>query len=187
MTKVITIMMWGSLWSTTTVSPVIIDLGVGTYNAKTFSPQRYEIWTMQSAYHNLPTINGIQQKDGKLYKAEDVFYEAGSDSAKLSMNIAAAYPENAGLVYWKRTCVLQRKSEACITITDDFQAGENPPMIYACRIMTAYSPAVMDDPGIIELAVDGSNCLKLHFDPETLTAGSECIHLDDIKLKEVWG
>jgi hypothetical protein len=41
--------------------PVIIDAGVETYTRKTFSPQRYEIWTMQSAYHSLPLINGIQQ------------------------------------------------------------------------------------------------------------------------------
>ena len=30
--------------------PVIIDVGVETYSRKTFSPQRYEIWTMQSGY-----------------------------------------------------------------------------------------------------------------------------------------
>src|SRR5207237_4974079 len=30
--------------------PVLIDAGVGTYTRQTFSPRRYEIWTMQSAY-----------------------------------------------------------------------------------------------------------------------------------------
>ena len=30
--------------------PVLIDVGVETYTAKTFSGRRYEIWTMQSAY-----------------------------------------------------------------------------------------------------------------------------------------
>ena len=41
--------------------PLIIDVGVESYTQKTFSPRRYEIWTMQSAYHNLPTINDIMQ------------------------------------------------------------------------------------------------------------------------------
>ncbi len=36
--------------------PFLIDLGVETYSAKTFSNRRYEIWTMQSGYHNLPTF-----------------------------------------------------------------------------------------------------------------------------------
>ena len=40
--------------------PFIIDLGVGTYAKKTFSDKRYEIWTMQSQYHNLPTFVDYQ-------------------------------------------------------------------------------------------------------------------------------
>jgi Heparinase II/III-like protein len=52
--------------------PVLIDVGVETYTAKTFSPRRYEIWTMQSAYHNLPTINGAMQNDGRQYEAREL-------------------------------------------------------------------------------------------------------------------
>lgn len=36
--------------------PFVIDLGVGTYTQKTFSDRRYELWTMQSQFHNLPTF-----------------------------------------------------------------------------------------------------------------------------------
>ena len=52
--------------------PVLVDVGVEVYTAKTFSARRYEIWTMQSAYHNLPTINGVQQKEGPAFRARDV-------------------------------------------------------------------------------------------------------------------
>ena len=31
--------------------PFLIDIGVESYTQKTFSPQRYEIWTMQSVWH----------------------------------------------------------------------------------------------------------------------------------------
>ena len=41
--------------------PCLIDLGREEYTAKTFSSRRYEIWTMQSGYHNLPVINGTDQ------------------------------------------------------------------------------------------------------------------------------
>jgi len=44
--------------------PMLIDAGVGTYTAATFGANRYSIWTMQSAYHNLPTVNGIMQQAG---------------------------------------------------------------------------------------------------------------------------
>lgn len=50
--------------------PILADIGVETYTRKTFSPRRYEIWTMQSGYHNLPTICGTDQKDGVEYRAE---------------------------------------------------------------------------------------------------------------------
>lgn len=45
--------------------PLIIDLGVETYTGKTFSDKRYEIWTMQSQFHNLPTFLE-KDYDGKL-------------------------------------------------------------------------------------------------------------------------
>ena len=52
--------------------PILADIGVETYTRKTFSPRRYEIWTMQSGYHPLPTICGTDQKDGVEYRAENV-------------------------------------------------------------------------------------------------------------------
>ena len=50
--------------------PCLIDLGREEYVAKTFSSRRYEIWTMQSGYHNLPVINGTDQMQGENYKDE---------------------------------------------------------------------------------------------------------------------
>src|SRR5690606_33478995 len=39
-------------------NPVIIDVGSGTYTARTFSRDRYKLWFNTSAYHNVPAING---------------------------------------------------------------------------------------------------------------------------------
>ncbi|MBQ8969943.1 MAG: heparinase II/III family protein, partial [Lachnospiraceae bacterium] len=44
--------------------PFLIDLGVETYTKKTFSEDRYEIWTMQSAYHN--TVSFLDGPDNYL-------------------------------------------------------------------------------------------------------------------------
>lgn len=52
--------------------PFLIDVGVENYTQKTFSEQRYELWTMQSQYHNLPTIAGCQQ-EGKLQHVPGLF------------------------------------------------------------------------------------------------------------------
>ena len=55
--------------------PVAIDVGVEAYTAKTFGRDRYTIWTMQSAYHNLPTVGGVMQQDGVDFQATDRKYD----------------------------------------------------------------------------------------------------------------
>jgi hypothetical protein len=73
--------------------PVFVDAGIEDYTAKTFGKERYNLWTMQSAYHNLPTVNGVMQKYGKEYQAIDVNYSVTADTVQFSMDIAKAYPE----------------------------------------------------------------------------------------------
>ena len=51
--------------------PFLIDIGVESYTKKTFSPQRYEIWTMQSAWHNLPTFVGGEAAHAQAQVAGD--------------------------------------------------------------------------------------------------------------------
>ncbi len=78
--------------------PCLIDIGVESYTQKTFSPQRYEIWTMQSAWHNLPTFDGVQQLPGAQYAARDVrLLDNGIEG-----DIAGAYPPIEGLHSYRR-------------------------------------------------------------------------------------
>lgn len=94
-------------------NPLLIDPGVGEYTAKTFSNDRYSIWTMQSGYHNLPQINGTDQKDGKQYAAKVISHKDGL----LCLDIAGAYPELAGVKSWKRTVTA---SKSGITVSEDY-------------------------------------------------------------------
>ncbi len=72
--------------------PMFVDIGVETYSKKTFSENRYDIWTMQSGYHNLPTIAGMDQKDGAQYRATSVKCDLGSEIKTISMHLEDAYP-----------------------------------------------------------------------------------------------
>ncbi|MDA3957023.1 heparinase II/III family protein, partial [Oceanispirochaeta sp.] len=49
--------------------PLLIDPGVGDYTRDTFNENRYTIWSMQSSWHNLPVVNGVEQKEGLEYRA----------------------------------------------------------------------------------------------------------------------
>lgn len=105
--------------------PLLIDVGVESYTKKTFSPQRYEIWTMQSAYHNLPTVNGCMQKDGKEYRAVNTQTRFGEKSSEIRMDIAPAYPREAGLVYYNREAALVKGKEIRIRDTFAFAGGSD--------------------------------------------------------------
>ena len=100
-------------------NPVLIDVGVENYTAKTFSSKRYEIWTMQSAFHNLPTINGVMQAAGRQYEAREVGFHADDASAEFSADLAAAYPKEAGVEKWRRSVRLDRAANA-VLVTDRF-------------------------------------------------------------------
>jgi hypothetical protein len=92
---------------------------VESYTAKTFSSKRYEIWTMQSAFHNLPTINGVMQAAGRQYEARDVSFHADDAAAEFSADLAAAYPKEAAVEKWHRGVRLDRTANA-ILVTDRF-------------------------------------------------------------------
>jgi hypothetical protein len=166
--------------------PMIIDVGVETYTKKTFSPQRYEIWTMQSAYHNLPAIDGVMQRDGRDHAARDVSYSANEDFAEMKLDIAAAYPAEAGIDRWLRTVRLNRGKD--IQVIDDFDLKKKAQKIQM-TLMTSCG-VKLSTPGRISLK-NGSGLqttqMQISFDSAKLKADVEKIEITDANLKSVWG
>lgn len=168
--------------------PMIIDVGVGAYTAKTFSPNRYEIWTMQSAYHNLPTINGIMQQAGREFQAKNAAYTCNEQKAVLQLDIAGAYPAEAGLKSWLRTITLQRGKE--VTIREQYNIA-NPAREIMLSLITPCEVTI-EKPGraklISTIAHDQVPAeLMLLFDARTFKMRTDEIALDDEKLKSTWG
>ena len=95
--------------------PLLIDVGSGTYTAKTFSSKRYDIWYNCSDYHNVPTINGNTQSPGASFKASNVRYQKGKGFAEIQLDIADAYPANAGVKSWLRTVRLNKNSNVAFS------------------------------------------------------------------------
>ena len=103
--------------------PILLDAGVGTYTAKTFSPERYTIWNTRSDYHNLPTIRGADQKQGREHRA--VGFCAGEDSC--SMELREAYSDEAGIKSFRRTAALRGGR---VTLTDDISLSDAGEVIF---------------------------------------------------------
>lgn len=85
--------------------PIFIDAGVGTYTARTFNSERYTIWSMRSEYHNIPTVNGVDQQPGKRFAAKNAVYDENSGS--FSLELAGAYPEKAQVESFIRKASLE--------------------------------------------------------------------------------
>lgn len=165
--------------------PMFIDAGVGTYTAKTFGPDRYSIWSMQSLWHNLPEINGTAQQFGGQFKAADVKASRG----KFSLELSGAYPEESSCSSWTRSYSLTDKK---LTITDSWSLSErNAPdverFLVQGEVFTEGSAFDGHKVGKGELIVrNGSVAVKLSF-PKTLTPAVETKELDDPRMTAVWG
>jgi hypothetical protein len=160
--------------------PAIIDVGVGTYTSKTFSSKRYELWNLQSQWHNCPDINGIQQSDGKKYAAKDFTYSHESDHESLHLDLAAAYPETAEVKQWKRSLDFYPEKES-LTLTESYQLKKFQ-QASVLNFMTA--EAVQQGHGELTFGKTG---LAMQYDPLKFEVKIVEKLLEDQRLKNSWG
>jgi len=164
--------------------PFIIDIGKPEYTRQTFSSGRYKLKAMQSAYHNLPTINGVMQREGRRYAAENVEYEKAKGFAQMKMNIAPAYPNEAGINSWLRTVRLNRSKN--LQVVDSFDLKEKSKdivqnLITPCEIVRdELGQMVLRDPKEqLEMAI--------RYDTQKLSLEYEPVDLNDERISNVWG
>jgi hypothetical protein len=166
--------------------PALIDVGVETYTAKTFSHRRYEIWTMQSAYHNLPTVNGVQQAPGRGFAAADVHYAASAEEVVFSLDLAPAYPEEAGLRRWHRRLAFRRGgSRSEITMTEQY-AFRSPRNSVSLCLMLPKEPSLAEA-GVVRLLLDTGKALNIRYSAPLFRPRAEELEVQDARLSAVWG
>jgi len=156
--------------------PIFIDAGVGTYNKKTFSSERYDIWSMQSGYHNLPQINGHDQVFGASYKAQDVSFDPKKKLFKL--NIAGAYSNQAAINSWNRSYQLKK---GVLEIIDKFDL-KTPTVSNVIHFLLAGKPVISGG----KIALNGGK-YHLEYNVAEFDAEVEAIPQSDIRLSQVWG
>ena len=149
--------------------PFLIDIGVESYTKKTFSPQRYEIWTMQSAWHNLPTFDGVQQLPGAEYTAREVC----TDKNGIIGELAGAYPPIPGLTTYRRSVSV---SEQGITLRDE----TDYPGTVELTLLTEQQPAPTAD-GFAVGTLGG-----IRFDPGAVAAAVTPVPITDPRLRTAW-
>ena len=170
--------------------PLLVDVGVETYTRKTFSAERYDIWTMQSAYHSLlPAIDGVQQAPGRSFAARDADYAADERSARFSLDIAGTYTPEAKLQSWRRTITLHRGQD--VEVVDSYVL-EEPAGEIALSLLTPCEVDVETAGRVVlsESALPGGRRTAggaLSYDADRFTLAIEAISIGDDRLGGVWG
>jgi hypothetical protein len=162
--------------------PCIIDLGREAYTAKTFSPKRYEIWTMQSGFHNLPVINGVEQKEGEKYKAKNSAFNSDNKKVYFSTDIAGAYPEEAMVKSWTRSYTLNRGKN--FIVSDKYELTKNNGSGTSSNLVT-YCKVTEVRPGLLKYEGNGFT-LNMSYDPDIVRPEIEFIEVTDAGLKRYW-
>jgi len=162
--------------------PCLIDIGREEYVAKTFSSKRYEIWTMQSQYHNLPKINGYDQKEGRQFVAKNTSFQADAKKVVFSTDISAAYISDAGIDKWLRTYRLDRGKK--FIVSDIYQFRELNIEPTSLNFVTYCSVKKVTE-GVLNLKGDGFS-LEMKYNPKDLTPEIEYNEINDTKLKYYW-
>ncbi|NTJ44625.1 heparinase [Agrobacterium larrymoorei] len=163
----------GSLTLYKNGKPFIIDVGVETYTAKTFSADRYDIWTMQSAYHNLPTFDGVGQAAGAAFAATDFKTEFLDETVQISFDIANAYPAEAAVKTYRRQITLFRKKY--VEVIDEYDGSRNAIL----SLLTVAQPTIEDG----YLSIGGLGTVNCEGEAQITI---EAIAIDDPRLRQSW-
>ena len=166
--------------------PPLIDVGVGVYTRQTFGPERYQIWTMQSSWHNVPEVDGVPQAPGHQYAARRVQGLLSADAAELSLDLAGAYPPEAGIRSWRRRIRLDRTGAGGgrILIEDGWDIDHYPERTVVYLIAAGEPRPVAE--GRLIIAADDDH-LAIDYPQADFDAGIEKRPVDDPRLAATWG
>jgi hypothetical protein len=161
--------------------PCIVDVGVETYTALTFSGQRYTLWPIRGSAHNVPMVNGVEQQAGEQYRATQVSFVDNDTAPRLSMELAGCYPSEAGVRSLKRSLTLDRAGSR-VLLDDAFELSAAGTL--SIPLFTPLEAQVK--PGCIVLAAS-PRPLLIEFDDKQWRPVVERVDLKDAWLAASWG
>ena len=153
---------------------------MGTYTRQTFGKERYNIWTMQSGYHNLPTVNGFTQKFGHNYRSRNV--KVDEKKRTFSLDIAGAYPAEAGIRSWQRTIAVGKDK---VSLSEQFDLVL-PTVANALNYLT-WGEVDTTQAGVVRITTPQGKSIRLTYDAKLFTPSVEVVSLTDPRLSNVWG
>ena len=161
--------------------PVVIDLGRDTYTSQTFGPHRYEMTNNRSLYHNVPVVNGYEQKNGRQYEGINVDHTYTDSASIMLVDIAKAYPKEAGVKSWVRRLTLDRHFNR-VEITEHIIMNDNQGSNSTDITLMCYGSPRSVQKGRVALAGGA----VLVYNPETVDVSWSKLQMNDGIMKTQW-
>jgi hypothetical protein len=137
---------------------------------------------MQSKFHNLPVINGIDEKDGGSFKAKNSNFTANATAATFTTDIAGAFPTDAQVKSWVRSYTLTRGTS--FKMSDKFELSGLAKSPTSSNLIT-YCKVSELKPGLLKFEGDGF-ALNMTYNPKVVKAGIKYIEIKDKSLRKYW-
>ncbi|OLS97469.1 hypothetical protein BJF90_10040 [Pseudonocardia sp. CNS-004] len=158
--------------------PAVVDPGRPTYDGRTFSPRRYELWPMRSEWHSTLRPRGLDQEPGQQWTAT---LDGGDDGSHAAwrIDLSDAYPLTE-VERLTREVSLDRTT-ATVTVRDRWRLDggrETSSVLVLHGEVTA-------EPGALVVRPPGARALRVRHDADRLEIIERA--LDDPMLVAAWG
>ena len=158
--------------------PAFIDAGTLTYSRKTFSEQRYEIWTMQSSYHNLPDFGGREQLPGESFRSGGVELIGSKDGCCFAVNVEPAW--DGCVEKYRRHMILNERG---LRLEERYVLTDSVPVTF--HFMLAEKPEILADGW--RIGCKGGDLKLTLSDAGTAAVSVDEIHPEDQNMNTAWG
>ena len=145
---------------------------MGEYSHKAFSDERYTVWFMNSKYHNVPYIGGIEQKDDDFSFGATILDRT---EYSVTMDIAAAYNDDS-IRHWIRSMKYNR-DKAEYVLDEHYELTKE--MDIDLHIMLPKEPVLEEG----RIVLDGGFEILYN----DMKATYEKVDLDDKLMEKYWG
>lgn len=144
---------------------VLTDPGRGLYSKAYFGPERYQNIFASSLGHSVPVVNGQEQAAGRAHAASVVEHVQSEAEDRLVLEMAAAYPAEAGLERLERRVALKRDvAGGVVALEDQFQFKAGPGLFQSVLVTPLVARAEADAVLVGEVGAG----VRIAFDAEAL-------------------
>ena len=175
----------GSVTVTLDGIPAVIDIGRPTYDARTFGPDRYTLWTMRSDWHSVPEPRGALQQQGARWRSSELRGDDdGAGIAAWTLDLGDAWGLDAEVgERWARRIGLDREASVA-EVHDEWSLDDHPD---TRTTWIVWRDVVQTGPTALRIRRPVAGSRDVIVDHDAATVEVEVRELDDPVIAHSWG